>query len=234
MMTNDRDAMDFDTGMAVLSAYDGAFLGIGVDVYGGQTSGTGNFDAKFPYGTFGRPRDPTSSNDGTVRQGATVLWAYNGKQRLAWPLDDPRVWPKLPEASKGTWGAYADTGNADIPVMVLDGTTGSFALRVPHSGAGVSRVLVDVSSAGSEEILLANGNGCELAVKSTEVVIGETLAALAFTKDVAFSALTTALQTFAAAVSASTNIAQVAAAGVALSGSLAALPPSSTTKLRSE
>ena len=80
-----------------------------------------------------------------MRQGATVLWAYNGKQRLAWPLDDPRVWPKLPEASKGTWGAYADTGNDDIPVMVLDGTTGSFALRVPHSGAGVSRVLVDVS-----------------------------------------------------------------------------------------
>ena len=70
---------------------------------------------------------------------------------------------KAPEASKGTWGAYADTGNDDIPVMVLDGTTGSFALRVPHSGAGASRVLVDVSSAGSEEILLANGNGCELA-----------------------------------------------------------------------
>jgi hypothetical protein len=30
MMTSDRDAMDFDTGIAVLSTYDGAFLGIGI------------------------------------------------------------------------------------------------------------------------------------------------------------------------------------------------------------
>jgi len=235
MMTNDRDAMDFDTGIAVLSTYDGAFLGIGVDVYGGQTSGTENFDAKFPYGTFGRPRDPTSSNDGTVRQGATVLWAYNGKQRLAWPLDDPRVWPKLPEASKGTWGAYADTGNDDIPVMVLDGTTGSFALRVPHSGAGVSRVLVDVSSAGSEEILLANGNGCELAVKSTEVVIGETLAALALAKASSVEGIVTALQAMATSFAGLTGpLAPLQAIGTALQGALAALPPIPTTKLRSE
>lgn len=231
---NDRDAMDFDTGMAVLSSYTDGFLGIGIDVYGGQSAGTGTFDAKFPFGTFGRPRDPTVSNAGGVRIGATVLWAYNGKQRLAWALDDPRVWPKLPKASRGTWGAYGDTGRDEITVMVLDGTTGSFALRVPHSGSGVSRVLVDIENPGAEEILLANGNGCELAVKPLEVVVGDTIAALALTKDVAFSGLVAALQVFATALGTATSIAQVAAAGTALSGSLAALPPSTTTKLRSE
>jgi hypothetical protein len=235
MNGNDRDAMDFDVGMAILSAYDASgFLGIGIDVYGGQNAGTSSFDAKFPYGTFGRPRDPDSSNDATVKTGATTLWAYCGKQRLAFVQDDPRVWPKLPQASKGTWGAYADTGQADITTMVLDGTTGSFALRVPHSGSGVSRVLVDVETPGAEQILLANGNGCELAVKSLETVIGDDLLALALTKDTVFSALKSALQVFAGAVSTATTVAQIALAGGALQGALLAIPVSATTKLRSE
>lgn len=234
-MNGDRDAMDFDTGVAALSAYDpDGFLTIGVDVYGGQTAGTGPFEAKFPFGIFGRSRPPTASNSATVKVGATVLWAYNGKQRLAWPLDDPRVWPKLPQASYGTWGAYADTGRADIPVMVLDGTTGSFALRVPHSGAGVSRVLVDVETPGAEEILLANGGGCEVSIRPLEAVVGDTVAALPLTKDTAFAALKAALQVFAGALSTATTTAQVAAAGAVLQGSLAALPVSTTTKLRSE
>lgn len=235
MMDTSRDAMDFDLGMALLSSYDAnGFLGIGVDVYGGQDAGTGLFDAKFPYGTFGCPRDPTTSNDATVRTGATVLWAYSGKQRIAWTLDDPRVWPKLPQASKGTWGAYADTGQADITTMVLDGTTGSFALRVPHSGSGVSRVLVDIETPGAEEILLANGNGCELSVKPSEVVVGDTLLALALTKAAAFDALVSALQAYATAMGTAVSFAQTAAAATALGGLLAAIPPSATTKLRSE
>ena len=85
---------------------------------------------------------------------------------------------KAPEASKGTWGAYADTGNDDIPVMVLDGTTGSFALRVPTQ-ARAYLACSWTSRVPDRRKFLANGNGCELAVKSTEVVIGETLAALA-------------------------------------------------------
>lgn len=231
-----RNSMDFDTGTVVHTSYDAdGFLSIGVDVYGGTLAGTGTFEAKFPYGTFGCPRDPDVSNDGTVRTGASVLWAYNGKQRLAWPADDPRVTPKLPAAPpKGTWGAFGDTGREQITVMVLDGTTGSFALRVPHSVSGVSRVLVDVETSGAEQILLANGNGCELAVNSTEVVIGDTALALALTKDAAFSALKAALQTFATALGKATTPAEVAAAGVALQASLLALPPSTTTRLRSE
>lgn len=230
-----RDVLDFDIGQAILTTYDeNGFLGVGIDVPGGEAAGTGTFDARFPYGTFACPRDPTTANDATVRTGATTLFGYSGQQRHAWLLDDPRVTPKLPLASKGTWGAFGDTGREDITVMVLDGTTGSFALRVPHSGSGVSRVLVDVETPGSEEILLANGGGCELAVKPLEVVIGDTIAALALTKDTAFSALKTALQTFAGAIGTATNIGQVAAAGSVLQGSLAAIPASATTKLRSE
>jgi hypothetical protein len=123
----------------------------------------------------------------------------------------------------------------DIPVMVLDGTTGSFALRVPHSVGNVSsRILVDVEVAGSEEIRFAHGGGCELAVKALETVNGDTALALALAKAPAVQSLVTALQTFAGAIGTATTIAQVAAAGTALQGLLAALPPIPTTKLRSE
>jgi hypothetical protein len=232
----DRDSVDFDLGQAILTAYDAdGFLGIGVDVPGGDQSGTSTFEARFPYGTFGRPQDPTVSPDGGTRVGATTLYGYNGPQRNAWPCDDPRVTPKLPQASKGTWGAFADTLRDDLPVMVLDGTTGSFALRVPHSVGNVSsRILVDVETPGGEEIRLAHGGGCELAIKALETIIGDDGLALALAKATAVQSLVTALQTFAGALGTATNIAQVAAAGTALQGSLAALPVIPTTKLRSE
>ena len=157
-----RDNLDLDLGMAILSTYDAdGFLGIGVDVPGYETAGTSTFDARFPYGTFGRPRDPDVSADQSSRLGAITLFGFAGRDRHAWVLDDPRVTPKLPQAPKGTWGAYADTGRDELPVLVLDGATGSFALRVPHStGGGVaSRVLVDVETPGAEEIVLAHGAG---------------------------------------------------------------------------
>jgi len=173
----DRDVLSLDFGKAVLTTYSGSFLGVGIDVPGGDDSGTGPFEARFPYGTFGRPRDPTPAPDNSSSVGCTVLFGYAGKSRHAWIQDDPRVWPKLPDASLGTWGAFADTGREDITVMVLDGTTGSFALRVPHSGAGVSRVLVDVGTPGAEEILLANGGGCEVAIRSNAAYVGDPLTA---------------------------------------------------------
>lgn len=157
-----RDNISFDLGQAILSTYDAdGFLGIGVDVPGYETAGTSTFDARSPYGTFGRPRDPDVSADQSSRLGAITLFGFAGRDRHAWVLDDPRITPKLPQAPKGTWGAYADTGRDELPVLVLDGATGSFALRVPHStGGGVaSRVLVDVETPGSEEIVLAHGAG---------------------------------------------------------------------------
>lgn len=170
----DRDKLDLDAGMSILSVYDAdGYLGIGVDVPGYETAGTSTFEARFPYGTFGRPRDPDVSVDRSARIGATVLFGYAGRDRHAWPLDDPRVWPKLPQLPKGSWGAYADTAREELPVMVLDGATGSFAVRVPHStGGGVaSRVLVDVETPGAEEIVLAHGAGPYLKVIPTGVEV---------------------------------------------------------------
>jgi hypothetical protein len=231
-----RDVLDLDIGQAILTTYDeGGFLGIGIDVPGGETSGTGTFDARFPYGTFGRSRDPDTSDNATVRIGATALFSYSGQQRNAWLLDDPRVTPKLPLASKGTWGAFADTGREDITVMVLDGTTGSFALRVPHSGSGVSRVLVDVETPGAEEILLANGGGCELAVKPLEVVIGNNALALALAKAGSVEGIKAALQALATSFIGLTGpLTPLQAIGTALEEALAAIPSIPTTKLRSE
>lgn len=228
------DTIALDLGQAINTTYIDGFLGISVDVPGGDASGVGAFSARFPYGTFGRSRDRTVAADNTTQTGATTLFGYQGKDRHAWLLDDPRVWPKLPEASNGTWGAFADTGREDITVMVLDGTTGSFALRVPHSGAGVSRVLVDVETPGAEQILLANGNGCELAVKALETVVGDDGLAQALAKSPSVQAFFAASQVFAGALSTATTIPQIVAAAVAYQGALAAVPPFPTTKLRSE
>lgn len=231
----DRDILALDFGKTILTTYNGAFLGVGIDVPGGDSSGTGQFESRFPYGTFGRPQDPTTAPDATGVIGCTTLFGYSGTSRHAWMLDDPRVWSKLPQASKGTWGAFADTGQAEITVMVLDGTTGSFALRVPHSGAGVSRVLVDVGTPGSEEILLANGGGCELAVKALEAVIGDSILALALAKATSVEGIKAALQVLGAGLSALTGpLAPLQALGTALTAAMGALPPIPTTKLRSE
>lgn len=230
----DRDIFDLDMAQAILTTYTDGFLGIGVDVPGQEQAGTSTFDARFPYGTFGRPRDPDVSTDQTRRIGATVLYGYAGTSRHAWPLDDPRVMPKLPQAPKGTWGAYADTGRADLPVMVLDGATGSYALRVPHQSGNASRVLVDVEVPGAEEILLAHGDGCEVRVRAFEAIVGDVLLALPIAKANAVSGLISALSVFATALGTATTVAQVAAAGGALGTALTALPPVPTTKLRSE
>jgi hypothetical protein len=229
------DTIALDLGQAINTTYVDGFLGVGVDVPGGDSAGTGVFGARFPYGTFGRARDRSVSADGTTQTGATTLFGYHGKDRHAWMLDDPRVWPKLPEPTHGTWGAFADTGRDDITVMVLDGTTGSFALRVPHSGAGVSRILVDVETPGAEEILLANGGGCEVVIKSLEAVVGDTALALALAKAAPVEGIKAALQVLATGLSGMTGpLAPLAPLGAALQGAVAALPPIPTTKLRSE
>jgi hypothetical protein len=237
-----RDALEWDIGQTILTTYDeNGFLGIGVDVPGGDAAGTSTFDACWPCGTFSRPRDPTVGVDGQRKLGATTLYAYLGPGRSALVVDDPRVVPKLPLAPKGTWGAYGDTGRDDLTVMVLDGDTGSFALRVPHSIGDVSsRILVDVSIPGTEEILLAHGGGCEVSIKALEAVVGDTAIALALAKAVSVQGVVSALQTVATAFIAfgpptpPNPLTPLAAIGTALQVALAALPPIPTTKLRSE
>jgi hypothetical protein len=72
-------------------------------------------------------------------------------------------------------------------------------------------------------------------VKSTEVVIGETLAALALAKASSVEGIVTALQAMATSFAGLTGpLAPLQAIGTALQGALAALPPIPTTKLRSE
>lgn len=233
----DRDNIQYDVGQTILSTYSAdGYLGIGVDVPGQEQAGTSTFDARFPFGTFGRPRDPDVSADGTRRIGATTLYGYAGTSRHAWPLDDPRVWPKLPQAPKGTWGAYADTGNAELPVMVLDGTTGSWAVRVPHAPytGTASSVRVDVETQGAEEIVLAHGGGCEVRVRATEAIVGDPLLAVALARATALDGVIAALETFATALTGAVDLAAVIATGATLTTELGTIPPVPTTKLRSE
>lgn len=235
---NDRDIADFDQGQCILTTYDeNGFLGIGVDVPGGESAGTSTFAARMPYGTFCRPRDPDVAANGSSRIGARVLYAYFGTDRAAWPLDDPRMANKLPLAPKGSWGAYGDTGRAEVPILVLDGTTGSFALRVPHAPfVGVaSRILVDVENAGAEEIVLAHGGGCEVRVRAAEAIVGDVIAALPLAKAGAVDGIVAALQALAASfIPLVGPLAPLSAIGTTLQTALGALPPIPTTKLRAE
>ena len=231
-----RGTIEFDVGNAILSTYDeNGFLGIGIDVPGGEQSGTGTFENFAPFGTFSRPRDPSVGANGQRTLGATTLYGYMGAGRFAWVYDDPRVVPKLPQASPGSWGAYADTGRADLTVMALDGTTGSFALVVPHSTSGATSMFIDVENAGQEEFLVSHGGGCELRVKAAEAIVGDILLALPLAKAMPVQGLIAALQAMAASFTALTGpLVPLQAIGTALTGALAALPPVPTTKLRSE
>lgn len=233
----DRDNLDQDIGQCILSVYDAdGYLGIGVDVPGYETAGTSTFEARFPYGTFGRPRDPDVSTDQTSRLGATTLFGFAGRDRHAWPLDDPRVWPKLPQLPKGSAGMYADTARDELPVMVLDGATGSFAVRVPHStGGGVaSRILVDVETPGAEEIVLAHGSGLALRVQQYEVIIGNPLVVKPVAKAEPVVGLISALTAFALSTSTAATAVQIAGYALTLLQALQALPNVPTTNLRTE
>lgn len=148
--------MDLDLGQVVLTTNDADGIPhVGIDVPGGQEAGATPFEAHYPFGVDGRPRDPTPGPDGQTILGCSTLYGYLGNDQHAWPLGDPRALVKLPVLEKGSWRAYCDTGRPTLPTMVLDGSSGSWTVTVPHlQGATSSSIRIDVATPGEEQVYI--------------------------------------------------------------------------------
>lgn len=215
----DRDMLELDLGQAILTSYDGSFLGAQFDSEGDDATdgdGTGgaqtaSAEVHSPFGLDGRPRDPNANSDGTPGVGPTALRAIEGRKQHMFVYGDPRCTNVLPTLEKGSSRLYAHLSGDKVTWLRLDGSTGSAKLRVPI-GAGESTVEVDGSTGN---ITLTHQGGTKVTISATTVEIGGAGAvAIARYPEVA---------TFAASVAAFAS-AVVAAAAAGTLGAPIALP----------
>lgn len=166
---------DFDMGVAMLSEVDeSGFIGIQVDAYGEERSGVETYETHFPLGMYGRPVDPEKDPNGEPlpASACTTLYAHEGGQGHAWPLQDPRVILKLPKCKEG--GMFFPSPVPGCGFAMWDGIDenddtkrpGSFTLLV-RCGPDSSKshlLSFDVRTEGKETIKLAHakGHGAEL------------------------------------------------------------------------
>ncbi len=102
--------MNLRCGTAVASYYEAGFLGLSVDVDGGQKAGAPPMAPMHPYGFISRPADPVTDDDGLPTLGVEVLYGWDGPQGYVLPLGDPRILASLPEAQPGESFMYGPTG----------------------------------------------------------------------------------------------------------------------------
>ena len=102
--------MNLRSGTAVSSYYEAGFLGISVDLDGGQKAGAPPMAPMHPYGFVSRPADPVADAGGIPTLGCEVLYGWDGPQGYVLPLGDPRVMAKLPEVQGGESFQYGPTG----------------------------------------------------------------------------------------------------------------------------
>ena len=153
--------ISLELAVSVLSEYDAdGFIGLAIDAYANPDKGLPSYEAMHPLGLIARPRDPVVDPDGVPTLGATTLRMISGNEEHSLAFGDPRATPKLPRLKKGGVCLYADTGNATIPFLLLDGDKGSAQLYIPYgSPATASTIAIDVTTAGSESIQIVHGAG---------------------------------------------------------------------------
>jgi hypothetical protein len=132
------------------------FYGLQVDAYGEDESGVVPYEMHHLYGFLGRPTDPGGDADGEVdpAKAGQVLYALEGGRGHAWPLEDPRVLPRLPVCRPGESVMYAapgqfirlhengaislctsDVGDPDVPTAKGGSFQGkNVMLQITHDG----------------------------------------------------------------------------------------------------
>ncbi len=142
-----------DVQVSVLSEYDAdGFLGIGLD---GESATVKDppIEAFHPFGFLGRPRDPTTDDEGNADPAfaCNVLRLSEGSMDHCMVLNDPRTMRRLLMVPKGGSLQYADTGKADLPYVFASGDDGTLKLHV----AADATVTIEV--AGGPTIFIDNG-----------------------------------------------------------------------------
>ena len=98
------NTFEWDIGLGLVSAWDAdGFGATQVDVPGEQNAGVAPYENHFPYGLYARPLAPTMDGNGlpdptTANQ---VLYALEGGNGHAFPLENPQVVQLLPTIQPG-------------------------------------------------------------------------------------------------------------------------------------
>ena len=155
-------------GCSVLSEVDAdGFVSVQVDPYGEEQSGVASYEAHSPLGLYARPLDPEKDPTGAPigKDACTVLYAHEGGQGHAWPLNDPRGIAKLPKGIKkkgGTvffspaTGGYLAWEGVDPKKVRREG---SLIGAVKYGDGKSMLVAFDVSKDGEEVIKITHGEG---------------------------------------------------------------------------
>jgi hypothetical protein len=144
-------AIAFDLGMCAYTVRDpDGFYRVQISEFG--SGGSQPVETYHPAGFLGRPRDPDVDPEGAARLGPTVLYGYEGNQRHALVLSDPRVAGRLPEVKRGGSMQYADTGT-DVAYALFDGDDGSWTLKVGGNTVVVDDASIELGGAGAKTLV---------------------------------------------------------------------------------
>ncbi len=138
------------------------FIGIQVDSFGEQNSGTAPFEALHPLGFISRPQDPDENG------AASVLLHWDGADGFTFAVTDPRAAALIPTMRKGSAAMYAVVDDFELKSFTVhDGATGTKTTYVEYLDGGekkAHRVTVGVDSNGAPICEFVHGDGAGLVV----------------------------------------------------------------------
>jgi hypothetical protein len=151
-----------------VTTYDAdGFLGIQVDPDGDSEGTEGLSHAHHPFGFFGRPKDPDTSDNGPNYGAVAAHWT-DGDEKHAICLEDPRDVDKIPPHSKGSVGVYNSKGS----FILLDHDQETATWYVPmDDGARAHCITIGKDGNGKEVIDIAAANGACLTILEDEVTL---------------------------------------------------------------
>jgi hypothetical protein len=101
----------FDLRTITATTYDeNGFLGLQFEPLGDSEASAPIAHAHHPFGFFGRPLDPDTSENGTAYGPVAMSWS-DGDEEHGLCLEDPRDSDKIPPHSKGSSGVYNSNGS---------------------------------------------------------------------------------------------------------------------------
>ena len=147
------DCLDLDIQSSVMSSYDAdGVLSCSPDAYGELDATVEPHWSHHPLGFIGRPLDPALDGKGQAdpTQSSMLLVGTYGPNCHAWPLEDVRVMPLIPQLQKGEslqygpyWGNFSHCR--------ADGTVSMVTTEKPASGGASAQTYLAIGPDGSLE-----------------------------------------------------------------------------------
>lgn len=168
---------ELDICAVVLSDYDeDGYPVIQHDAFGEEQSGVQPLEMHHMWGFYGMPHSGERDALGALNPAkcAQVLTGWSNELGYAFPLGDPRLMTKLPQAGGG--GSIQYGGRLAQPSFAfIDGNTGSYQIYVPYSFANAtndavpmkaSGFAINVRRSGQETIEIVHGDGMSITMSA--------------------------------------------------------------------